>query len=143
MDPSEKAIWREADRILDELLDLPAPERLPRLQEMPLEPAVRERVQRLLAAHAGADGPLDGPSPRLLADDAAQAAGANPAVDWSGQRLGPWQLLEQIGRGGMAVVYRAERIDGAYRQQAALKLIRSAADTPAARERFLHERQTL
>ncbi len=138
MDAGEQAIWREADRILDELLDLPAPERLPRLQRMPLEPALRERVARLLAAHTEPDGPLDGSLPSLF-----EVVGSGPVVDWSGQHLGRWHLLEQIGRGGMAVVYRVERVDGAYRQQAALKLIRSAADTPAARERFLHERQTL
>ena len=40
-------------------------------------------------------------------------------------------------------MYAVARDDGAYTQKAALKLIRTAADSPAARERFLRERQTL
>ncbi|MEG3049936.1 MAG: serine/threonine-protein kinase, partial [Thermomonas sp.] len=48
-----------------------------------------------------------------------------------------------IGRGGMGAVHAVERSDGAYTQQAALKLIRASADSPAARERFLRERQIL
>ena len=39
----------------------------------------------------------------------------------------------------MGAVYAVERSDGAYAQRAALKLIRAAADSPAARERFLRE----
>src|ERR1700733_5649917 len=40
-----------------------------------------------------------------------------------GTRVGAWRILDEIGRGGMGVVYRAERADGAYRQEIALKLI--------------------
>lgn len=61
----------------------------------------------------------------------------------AGRKLGAWHIVSVIGRGGMGAVYAAARDDGAYAQKAALKLIRSGADSPAVRERFLRERQTL
>ena len=39
-------------------------------------------------------------------------------------RVGPWQLLERIGRGGMGSVYRARRADGAFDKEVAVKLLR-------------------
>nr|WP_273544258.1 serine/threonine-protein kinase [Luteimonas saliphila] len=68
------------------------------------------------------------------------AAGDATAV---GRSIGAWRITGVLGRGGMGAVYAVERADGAYAQRAALKLIRSGSDTPAARERFLRERQTL
>ena len=47
---------------------------------------------------------------------------AAPAEDWRGQRCGPYVLTEVAGRGGMGVVYRAERADGEVKQSAAIKL---------------------
>jgi eukaryotic-like serine/threonine-protein kinase len=43
--------------------------------------------------------------------------------------LGPYQLIECIGRGGMGEVWRAQRIDGQFHQQVAIKLIRIAPGT--------------
>jgi len=60
-----------------------------------------------------------------------------------GDFCGPFQLLRLIGRGGMGVVYLAERVDGEVRQRVAVKLLRSALDSSAARQRFLQERQIL
>lgn len=42
----------------------------------------------------------------------------------SGVRLGPWCVGQSVGTGGMGTVYRAERADGAFAMQAAIKLIR-------------------
>lgn len=39
------------------------------------------------------------------------------------QRLGPWQLDRELGRGGMGVVYLAHRADGHYERSVAIKLI--------------------
>lgn len=61
----------------------------------------------------------------------------------AGLRLGAWRLLHRIGSGGMGAVYLAERADGAYEQQAAIKLIRSGWDTQELLQRFRMERQIL
>ncbi len=58
-------------------------------------------------------------------------------------RIGPYQTIAAIGRGGMGAVYRAERVDGAFDQEVALKLLHRDMDTPELRARFLAERQLL
>lgn len=57
------------------------------------------------------------------------------------QRIGPYQIIETLGLGGMGVVYLAERVDGGFEQKVALKLVRTVS--PALAERFLLERSIL
>ena len=57
--------------------------------------------------------------------------------------IGPYRLLRELGRGGMGVVYLAERADGQYRRRVAIKLLRSSPDTEDLHRRFLAERQIL
>ena len=57
--------------------------------------------------------------------------------------VGQWRLLKRIGRGGMGVVYLAERADEQFEQQAALKILPTGLDSEQARARFLVERQIL
>lgn len=59
----------------------------------------------------------------------------------AGSRVGPWRLEQRIGSGGMGQVWLARRDDGAYDQQAALKLV--ATHSPALCARFADERQRL
>jgi len=54
-----------------------------------------------------------------------------------------YQIVEEIGHGGMGEVYRAVRADGQYEKQVAIKLVRGGYDTAVVLERFLHERQIL
>ncbi|MBN8731881.1 MAG: serine/threonine protein kinase [Acidobacteria bacterium] len=61
----------------------------------------------------------------------------------SGERIGAWQLVRLIGRGGMGAVYEAERAEGGFRQRAALKLLHPAMAAPMFAERFQQERQIL
>ena len=56
--------------------------------------------------------------------------------------LGAWRLLREIGHGGMGAVFLAERADGHFSQQAAIKLIRGFADAETAAY-FARERQLL
>ncbi len=53
--------------------------------------------------------------------------------------LGPYHLLEEVGRGGMGVVYRARRTD--LPQTLAIKILRSAGGRSA--ERFAREQEVL
>ena len=57
--------------------------------------------------------------------------------------IGQWRLKRVIGRGGMGAVYLADRADGQFEQQAALKILPFGLDSQAARARFLTERQIL
>jgi len=61
----------------------------------------------------------------------------------AGDRVGAYRILRELGRGGMAVVYLAERADGAFDQQVALKLLRPGVAANELLQRFEQERQIL
>lgn len=73
----------------------------------------------------------------------APAAAAEPAADLRGQRLGAWTLCRQIGHGGMGEVWLAERSDGLFQAQAAIKLLRSDLPAQQLAARFARERALL
>ena len=77
---------------------------------------------------------------RFIVDRQSMRRGVDPLL---GSRLGPWRLVSVLGRGGMGTVYRAERADGQYRQEVAVKILRSGPRDPYAIERFRTERQVL
>lgn len=104
------------------------------------EAGLLAQVRTLLAADAGETEPYSN-APRWAE---ALATPAEPDADPAlGRCIGAWKIVGVIGQGGMGAVYSVERSDGAYAQRAALKLIRATADSPAARARFLRERQIL
>jgi len=59
------------------------------------------------------------------------------------RRVGPYEIVELIGSGGMGEVYRAVRADDQYRKEVAIKLVRTGLDTRSVVERFRGERQLL
>ena len=60
-----------------------------------------------------------------------------------GRRLSGYTLIREIGRGGMGSVYLAERSDGAFRKQVAIKLVQPGRSGPAFIARFQQEREIL
>jgi tetratricopeptide (TPR) repeat protein/tRNA A-37 threonylcarbamoyl transferase component Bud32 len=70
---------------------------------------------------------------------------ADPEVDGAptANRIGPYRILREIGRGGMGAVYLAERDDEHYRQQVAIKLIKPGLGGDVIRRRFRNEMQIL
>ena len=60
-----------------------------------------------------------------------------------GRRLGPYQVTEVLGVGGMGEVYRAFRADDQYKKQVAIKLVRAGHDSALVLSRFKNERQIL
>src|SRR4051812_9346594 len=65
---------------------------------------LREQVEALLVAHQHAGGLLESPPPGLGLTE------AEIVSERIGSNVGPYKLLEQIGGGGMGVVYMAEQI---------------------------------
>src|SRR6056297_381956 len=123
--------WNEIETLFESALDRPRAERITWLYGACDDPQLRAEVERLLKAHERADGILDAPA--SLAPD---------SPDVRGQRIGPYRLLREIGRGGMSVVYLAER-EAPYRQRVAVKLLRPGLVTSDLVRRFLAERQIL
>jgi eukaryotic-like serine/threonine-protein kinase len=60
------------------------------------------------------------------------------------ERIGAYRVISEIGRGGMGVVYLAERADGQYQRRVAIKLVLGGpASAPELQRRFTIERQIL
>lgn len=111
----DAALLSRLSALLDEVLDLPVSGHAAWLARQPAE--LRAELARMLADQARlAEGAL-ATLPRLASD----LPSARP-----GERLGPYRLIDEIGRGGMGSVWLAERADGAYERRVALKLPRRA-----------------
>jgi serine/threonine-protein kinase len=124
--------WQRLSQLLDEALDLDADARndwMARLAQT--NPDLEPLMRRLLAAHAAADVLLDAPQP---------AAAATFAV---GDQVGPYRLKRELGFGGMADVWLAERADGAFIRDVALKVPRANRLRRDLQARFRRERDIL
>src|SRR5258707_618504 len=66
-----------------------------------------------------------------------------PGQSMVGRRIGPYQLLHSIGKGGMGSVYAASRADQEYKKIVAIKLVTSGMGTEDMLRRFRNERQVL
>lgn len=132
--------WRRARAVFDEVVDLDPPVRTAAIAERcGGDRELAAEVAALIAADAG-EGPLDGPPApeRLGLGDGDGADGLGP-----GAVVGPFRLDRELGRGGMGVVWRAERVDGHFRQSVALKVVKRGLDTDAVLARFRREREIL
>ncbi|MCI0422968.1 MAG: protein kinase, partial [Acidobacteria bacterium] len=100
---------------------------------------MRTQVEALIASHEGAPGFLEARAfevaPTTLEDD--------EAALMIGRRIGPYELLREIGHGGMGAVYLAQRADDEYQKQVAIKLVKRGMGTDAILGRFRNERQIL
>jgi serine/threonine protein kinase len=126
---------REVERLFDAALDLGPDARSAWLEAACGDDAeLLAEVQALLAAHGRAEG--------ILERDPAAGTGPAPAIARH-ERIGPYRVVEEIGRGGMGVVFLAERADGQFRQRVAIKLILGGPDAFELHRRFEAERQIL
>jgi serine/threonine protein kinase/tetratricopeptide (TPR) repeat protein len=138
--------WHEIKDKLDAVLKL-APEQRPAYldQVSTADPELRRELESLIASHeqAGTDF-LNVPPPQAAADPSAPN-NLNPdhREPMIGRRLGTYEIVEQIGAGGMGEVYRAIRADDQYRKQVAIKLVRAGQNSDFVIRRFKNERQIL
>src|SRR5262252_2197677 len=127
----DRARWQRASPWLDLVLDLPAQDREGRLRELRAsEPDVAADVEAMLAQHRvlSAEGFLD-----------ARPLVQPPEPALAGATVGAYRLVSPIGYGGMGSVWLAERSDGRFEGQAALKLLNAALVGRAGEERFKRE----
>ena len=72
-----------------------------------------------------------------------QTMKTNRSAAVTGQQIGSYQIIRELGRGGMGAVYLAARADESFDKQVALKLIKRGMDSDAIIKRFVMERQIL
>ncbi|HEV7993788.1 MAG TPA: serine/threonine-protein kinase [Gemmatimonadaceae bacterium] len=136
--------WREVERVLDAALRR-EPSEWPAVldAECAGDTVLRSEVSALLGRATVANHFLKHPPAAAAAAVLDDAPDFDTTAAMEGRRIGPWRIVREIGRGGMARVFLAKRDDGAFEQTVALKLLRSSLDTEADRSRFRFERQIL
>ena len=132
---SSAADWDKVRALFDAALALEEGEREALLADPSHEAAVRAEVLSLLA-HAARDGDDFLVRPGLA--DASHLPDSRV-----GQRCGAWCITAPIGSGGMGEVWLAERADGAFSGQAAIKVLKRGMDSDAVLSRFALEQQSL
>src|SRR5687767_14008999 len=73
------------------------------------DPELRRRVEALLQAHEAPGSFLREPPPGVTATTLAPPARTDPEAP--GRRIWPYKLLQEIGEGGMGVVFLAEQLE--------------------------------
>lgn len=135
MEPEQ---WQRIKDTFARIVDEPTTKREALLEELCAGDAeLRREVESLLQAHdeTGAPLPTDGfrIRTRLKAE----------ALDYAGRAFGSYRILRELGRGGMGAVFLAERADGEFTRQVAIKVVRRSIADPELERRFRRERQIL
>ncbi|PZP35218.1 MAG: hypothetical protein DI603_04920 [Roseateles depolymerans] len=128
MDETEKRRWLTLSPLLDELLDLDDEARAARMAALRREDAaLAAELQVLLDkdAELQAQGFLARPAAEQLR--VAPPTLSDPMPDLAGQAVGAYVLEHELGRGGMGSVWLAQRADGRFEGQVAVKFLRGVS----------------
>ena len=121
--------WSRIEAILDEVMDLDAEVRTAVLDRACAGDARAARAGRATHRRRHRRGTV----PRDAGDGLRRGPGRSRVVaeiqseerEKPGDRIGPYSVMREIGRGGMGRVFLADRADGQFEQLVALKLVRS------------------
>jgi serine/threonine protein kinase/tetratricopeptide (TPR) repeat protein len=134
--------WQQIKTVFHETLELAPSERGPFLDRVVNgDSRIRAEVEALLLAHEQAG--------EFIAEPALVEAGL--AIDRRdvedptsiGNSIGPYQIVRELGRGGMGAVFLAVRADSQFEKQVAIKIVKRGMDTQSILRRFVMERQIL
>lgn len=107
------------------------------------DPSLRQEIESMLIhdrqRHAVLDATIPHHSFGASEDAAARQAMRSPMPE----RIGPYRVIHEIGRGGMGIVFLAEREDSKFQRRVAIKLLKRGMDTESLLRRFNLERQVL
>jgi serine/threonine-protein kinase len=139
--PFDAEAWARLQPLVDRALDLEEPARSAFVDDLVrTDPQAGRRLAQFLRQ---ADAALE-PVERALSRQPALVVAALSETDEGlllPSRIGPYLVRGTIGRGGMGTVLLAERADGEFEQQVALKLVKKGMDSAEILERFRTERQ--
>ena len=133
--------WSEVATLFEAATSLPPEQRSAYLDQVSGgDPELRAQVEALIAADAVASGTLD----RVIGRAAGELASSlEPVGSYEGRRIGAYEVVRELGRGGMGAVLLAVRADDAYRKTVAIKIVRGGAEDADLVRRFVAERQIL
>jgi serine/threonine protein kinase len=127
--------WRQAEDLFNRALEEPATARAAWLdRECAGDEEMQREVAGLLASDAQTKSNLAGSVKSAVLD-----LDATPRTRF----VGPYELLRELGRGGMGTVYLGKRTDEVYTKDVAIKLVTPGMDTDFLLARFKRERQVL
>lgn len=116
----------------DRIVDLPEGDQQAALRHLrQRDPSVARWVEQMLRADLG---------PALELEGAPGDLGSRAAT---GSQIGAWTVTREIGRGGMGVVFAAERSDGAFEQEVAVKVMAGWMPSEAGLLRMRQEAEIL
>lgn len=137
--------WKSIEDLFERAVEVPRADRERWLEENCAgDEELRSEILAMLDADDAVGGLLD--SPAFASPDFekfADAAEEDPLPDLIGERLGAYEIVREIGRGGMGAVYLARRADSEFEKLVAIKLIKRGMDTDFILKRFRNERQIL
>ncbi len=158
--PTSPAHWPVVRALFERALPLPPAARDVLLAEPGHSAEVLAEVRSLLAHAVSEEGPdafmaagasmahlTGGGGERPAAHQAGPNSNPNPNPTTTdsrvGETMGAWRIVRHLGEGGMGQVWLAERADGAWRGEAAIKVLKRGMDSAAVLARFALERQAL
>ena len=128
--------WNQVQTLFKEIISLDFDTRTQRLMELRSnDPDMHKELLSLIAADEDPSSILDG--------TVSETIDLNEFLSMEGTEVGPFELTELIGFGGMGSVYRAKRMKGGFEQEVALKLIKQGIDSEQILNRFKSERSIL
>jgi non-specific serine/threonine protein kinase/serine/threonine-protein kinase len=142
---SDSSDWKRVSQLVADALERPADERAAFLESACASDArLRREVESLLAADAHAGSFLQRSAiDSTAAADIVTAAARESTGLVAGRRIGPYEIIRELGHGGMGVVYLAARADRAFDKQVAVKVVHAVGASELALQRFHEERRIL
>lgn len=137
----EENRWGKVSEILLDCLEVEPLKRHAYLNSLELAAEMRSEVESLLTFEVGAANLMNISAVELSDGYFDDDDGVKTAV--AGQNFGNYDVIREIGSGGMGAVFLAERSDGNFHQKVALKLLKREMNTASLRRRFQQERQIL
>ncbi|MBC3885691.1 protein kinase domain-containing protein [Undibacterium griseum] len=135
--------WQQLSGLFDEAMDLDPAQRQRWLERLAADhPPLHSRLCQLLAAHQQAEEhAFLLTAPKITLHDGAHRAAQTAYAP--GMHVGPWELKQELGKGGMASVWLAVRKNGEFKREIALKLPFPDALNGTIVSRFIRERDIL
>jgi eukaryotic-like serine/threonine-protein kinase len=128
--------WDQVKELFTSALERDAAERSDFLRRACGEDvSLRNEIESLLSSFDG--------DPNFLEDSPTASLLSAQSRAMAGKRIGAYRILREIGYGGMAVVYLAERADEQYRKRVAIKMLQPGVNKDEILRRFRNERQAL